>query len=309
MQLDVIKLFCDAAQAGSISRGAARHGITQSAASQRIMALERELGVQLIDRTTRPLTLTASGRVYYEGCEQILSRYERLKQQIASAADQQQPVQGTVRVAAIYSAGIDLLNRVAEDFERQHPQVRVRVEYRQPEGVHQQVRSHAVDLGILSYPERWGDLQARPLRNEAMAVVCRPDHALAAHDTLRPSDLADQPLVGFEPSLPIADRIAQYLRQHGVNAQLSHTFDNIDTIKAYLGHSDEAAILPDRTVRREVEAGQLAAIQLRPLLRRPVTIVTDPAMALSTTAKAFIEALAATSPNDHVNEAEPATTV
>jgi DNA-binding transcriptional LysR family regulator len=306
MQLDAIRLFCDVAEAGSFSRGAVMHGITQSAASQRIMALERELGVQLLDRTKRPLQLTASGEVYHRGCADILNRYERLKRQIAGP--EAEAMEGTVHVAAIYSAGIDLLNRVAEDFQRDHPQIRVRVEYRQPADVHHQVRAEAVDLGILSYPERWQDLRARPLRHEVMAVVCRPGHVLAAHDTIRPGDLADQPLAGFDSSLPIAHGIGQYLRGHGVDPHLSHTFDNIDTIKAYLGHSDEAAILPYRTVRREVEAGQLAAIRLRPVLRRPVSIVTAPGRSLSPTAQAFIDALEATSPVERVAQPE-ATTV
>ena len=304
MQLDAIKLFCDVAQAGSISRGAALHGITQSAASQRIMALERELNVRLIDRTKRPLQLTEEGRLYQEGCADILRRYEQLKQRIARPSADAEAPSGTVTVAAIYSAGIDLLNRVAEQFEASYPQVRVRVEYRQPQAVYEQVRSQTVDLGILSYPERWRELHSRPLRDEEMALVCRSDHPLASYNEVRPSDLAAQPLVGFDASLPIADRIEQYLREHGVAAQVNHTFDNIDTIKTYLTHSDEAAILPDRTVRREVAAGTLASVRLRPVLRRPVTIVTAPERALSPPAEAFIEALLASSPSDPIPETE-----
>jgi len=303
MQLDAIKLFRDVAQARSISRGAELHGITQSAASQRIMALERELNVQLIDRTKRPLQLTPSGSVYFRGCEDILKRYEQLKDEITGRTG---GAAGAVRVAAIYSAGIDLLSRVAEQFEQQHPDANVRVEYRQPGDVYRQVKSRTVDLGILSFPERWQELHTRPLRDEVMVVVCRPDHPLATGETLRPLDLADQTLAGFDARLPIAGRIAQYLREHGVEPRLGHTFDNIDTIKAYLTHSDEAAILPYRAVRREEAAGELAAVRLRPILRRPVAIVTEPTHELSPTAEAFIEALVATSPADQ--PAEPATT-
>jgi len=306
MQLDAIQLFCDVARTGSFSRGAGMHGITQSAASQRIMALERDLGVTLIDRTKRPLELTGRGTVYQRGCEDIIGRYEQLKQQVTAMAGQ---ISGTVHVAAIYSAGIDLLNQVAEDFQREHPQVEVVVQYRQPARVHEQVKSHAVELGILSYPDRWGDLYARPLRNETMVVVGRPDHPLAGGEALAPADLAGQPLVGFESSLPIADRIAEYLRRHGVAPQLSHTFDNIDTIKSYLTWSEEVAILPQRPVRHEVEQGQLTAIPLRPKLQRPVTIVTDPQRPLSAPAEAFAEALAATSPTAASHEAVDATPV
>jgi DNA-binding transcriptional LysR family regulator len=267
------------------------------------MALERDLGVKLIDRTKRPVELTGRGQVFRRGCEDILDRYQQLKQQVTGSGGQ---ISGTVHVAAIYSAGIDLLNQVAEDFQRQHPQVRVRVQYLQPVGVYRCVKQHEAELGILSYPDRWQDLHARPLRNETMVVVCRPDHPLARRGELTPADLADQSLVGFEASLPIADRIAAHLRKHGVEPRLSHSFDNIDTIKAYLTYSEEVAILPDRPVQHEVETGQLAAIPLRPTLRRPVTIVSDPQRPLAPAVQAFSDALAATSPHEPLDE--PATT-
>ena len=76
MSLATIKLFCDVAQHGNFSKGAELHGITQSAASQRIRGLEDDLGVELIDRSTRPCGLTHVGKVYYEGCREILDRYD-----------------------------------------------------------------------------------------------------------------------------------------------------------------------------------------------------------------------------------------
>lgn len=290
MQFDAIQLFDDIAREGSISGGARLHGVTQSAASQRIMALERELGVQLIDRATRPLQLTLAGEIYRQGCRDILDRYEQLTRQIAEPAG---TLRGTVRVAAIYSAGIDLLNRVVERFEADHPEAWVRVDYRQPGTVHERVRDQHVDFGILSYPRQWQGLSSQPLRQETMVVVCRAGHPLAASDVLTPARLAAQPLVGFDSSLPIASQTRSYLRRNGGDPLLSHTFDNIDTIKAFVSHSDEAAILPQRAVAREVADGVLAAIRLEPGLSRPVAIVRSPHRPLSASARALIEALTA----------------
>jgi DNA-binding transcriptional LysR family regulator len=284
MQLDVIQLFCDVAQHRSVSRAAESHGVTQSAVSQRIMALEKDLGVTLIDRSKRPLQLTDAGETYYHGCRKMLDQYERLTWQITGATASPR---GMVRVAAIYSAGIDLLNRAVDAFESQHDRVQIEVQYHQPDQVHDLVRSDQVDLGILSYPRRWRDLSARALRDEEMAVVCRADHALAARRQVGPADLADQPLVMFDPALPISRGIAAYLRRHQVSAQIAHSFDNIDTIKVYLRHSDEAAILPVRTVQPEVAEGELAAVALRPLLTRPVALVHNRQRQLTPVAEAF----------------------
>lgn len=288
MQLDVTQLFCDIARERSISRAAQKHGVTQSAASQRIKSLERELGVRLINRDTRPLQLTVAGETYRQGSQEILERYEQLKRQLAGRSEL---VGGSIQVAAIYSVGIDLLNQAVMRFEAQHPEVQVHVDYQQPAAVHKRVRDHDVDFGILSYPDTWRDLTAQIMRDEAMVLVCAPDHPLVERETVTPAELVDQPLVGFDSNLPIASQIGVYLRRNGGDPELSHTFDNIDTIKTFVGHSDEAAVLPYRTVRREIDDGQLVMIRLDPSVSRPLAIVTPPRRAQSAAARNLIEAL------------------
>ena len=300
MQLDAIQLFCDVAAHRSFSKAADAHGVTQSAASQRIMTLEREVGVQLIDRSKRPLQLTASGETFHHGCRQILDSFERLRRQIAEPGG----FSGKVRVAAIYSAGIDLLNHAAQSFEAANPGCKVELQYQQPRGVYERVRADQVDVGIISYPDRWREVASQPLRNESMVVVCRPDHGLASRPRLTPADLADEPLVSFDAALPIHRRITAYLRTHGVTPLIAHSFDNIDTLKVYLAHSTEAAILPDRTVAREVKQGTLVAVPLHPTLVRPVAIIHNRQRQLTPAVQAFIEHLPQTSTTD--DAAEPA---
>lgn len=287
MQIDAIKLFCDVAQHRSVSRGASINGVTQSAASQRIMSLEKDLGVQLIDRSTRPLTLTPSGEVYHRGCRAILDRYTQLTQQI----QQRQPMRGEVHIAAIYSAGIDLLNQVKRDFEAEQPEAHVFIHYAQPDVVYQKVIGEQVDLGILSYPRRWRDLAATPLRDEQMVVAARAGHTLGSRQDINASELNGYEFATFDKSLPIGRRIAAYLRSHGVQPQIVHSFDNIDTIKTYIGSTDAIAVLPGRTVQREVDGGRLVAVDLHPALIRPLAIVARRQRELSPLAKTFMNYL------------------
>jgi len=301
MQMDAIKLFCDVAQHRSISRGAALNGVTQSAASQRIMNLEHDLGVRLIDRSTRPLTLTPSGEVYHRGCRQILDRYVELTRQIQDHP----PMRGEVHVAAIYSAGIDLLNQVKRDFEQENPQTHVFIDYAQPDVVYQQVVGGQAGLGILSYPRRWRDLAATPLRDERMVVATRPDHPLSVRQAINAAELGGHELATFDRGLPIGRRIAAYLRSHNVDPQVVHTFDNIDTIKTYIGSTDAIAILPGRTVQREADGGRLSAIELHPALIRPLAIVTRGGGDLTPPAKSFMNYLLKTQVGSEAVTAAP----
>lgn len=265
-----LRVLCDVAKHHSFSRAAAEHGITQSAASQRVGLLEKRLGVTLIDRSVRPLELTEAGREFFEGCQDLLERFERLKQRVSRLGP---AAEGTVRIDAIYSAGIDLLNHVKELFEPQHPGVRVMIEYKQPDEVYEAVLERRCDLGILSYPRRWRQVQVIPLWDEPMAVVCSPNHPLAGQRRLHASELAGWPMACFEPELPVGRRIKEYLRENGVVPTIASEFDNIDTIKEAVEVTDQVAILPKRTVQREVAAGTLSVVDLKPQLQRPMGII------------------------------------
>jgi DNA-binding transcriptional LysR family regulator len=270
MPLATIKLFCDVAQHGSFSKGAELNGVTQSAASQRIRGLEEELGVELVDRSTRPCGLTSWGKIYYEGCREILDRYERLQREVAGSSG---PFKGTVNIASIYSADVAHLNEIREGFQQANPDVKIHIHYLQPQGVQDWVRRGKCDFGILSYPDRWPDLANVPLRDERMVAVFRKGHRLAARTRVEPVDFQDERLIGFDANLRISKEIRSYLRRHGVHPTVESSFDNIDTIKAAVSETDGVGILPQRTVRVEVARGVLVTADLFPTLIRPLAIV------------------------------------
>jgi DNA-binding transcriptional LysR family regulator len=268
--VQTLRLYLDVARLRSFSQAAGRHGITQSAASQRIHALEERLGVTLIDRSVRPLELTEAGELYLRGVGELVERYDKLERKVAALRP---APSGTVRVSAIYSAGIDLLEAVQGGFEAQHPDVTVEIAYDQPEGVYQAVLNQQCDLGILSYPNRWKKVGIIPLRDEPMSVVCAPGHELSSRARVHASQLGRYDMVTFESSLPAGRRIRAYLRDHEVSPRITHTFDNVDTIKSAVAVTDRIAILPTRTVLREAAAGTLVSVKLEPALHRPIGIL------------------------------------
>src|SRR5947208_9967734 len=102
MNLDTLKLFCDVVRLRSFSRAASGNGVTQSAASQAMQQLEAELDVPLLDRSRRPLVATEAGRVFFEACRDLLDGFEKARAGLLASRER---VEGTVRVAAIYSVG------------------------------------------------------------------------------------------------------------------------------------------------------------------------------------------------------------
>jgi DNA-binding transcriptional LysR family regulator len=128
MQLEALKIFCDVVRWASFSRGASENGISQSSASQAVHQLELRLGVKLIDRSKRPLVLTPHGKVYYDGCRDLVGRYYEIENRVKAMVDDHK-VAGTVRVASIYSVGLHHMSRYSEKFAELYPEANVRLEY------------------------------------------------------------------------------------------------------------------------------------------------------------------------------------
>src|SRR5437764_484239 len=99
VNLDSLKLFKDIADSRSFSRAASLNDVTQSAASQQVQELERTLGVNLLDRSRRPLVVTAAGQLYADFCADVLRRKQELEDALAGL---RQSMEGTARIASIY---------------------------------------------------------------------------------------------------------------------------------------------------------------------------------------------------------------
>ena len=289
MNLDTLKVFCDVVRCQSFSRGAAMNQISQSAASQAVHQLERHLGVQLIDRTKRPFILTPEGEVCYEGFRDVMDRYGAVEAHVRSLRKE---ITGMVRVAAIYSVGLHDMSRCMRDFMSQYPHAKVRLEFLRPNRVYEAVLDEAVDLGIVSYPAASRGLTVIPLRSEDMVLVCRPDHHLARMQEVAISQLRGENFVGFDRDLQIRKELDRYLRDNEVAVRMVMEFDNIETIKQAIEIGAGIGILPEPTVRREVESGTLVAIPLAMhKLRRPIGIIHRQRKMFTPTIVKFVELL------------------
>src|SRR5713226_527531 len=103
MHPESLKMFCDLVRLRSFSKAAAANETSQPTVSRLVHQLEERLGGELIDRSKRPLQLTALGQAYYDGCKGLLDRYIELE---ASLRGGNGHMAIAVRVAAIYSVGL-----------------------------------------------------------------------------------------------------------------------------------------------------------------------------------------------------------
>ena len=265
------------------------NNVGQSAASQHVQELEKALGVRLLDRSTRPLSVTQAGRLYLDLCRDTLRRKEEFDVALERLKLE---VEGTVRVAAIYSVGLSEMAQLEQEFARRQPQALLAVEYLRPENVYAAVLSDAADLGLLSYPEPRRELAVIPWRDEEMVLAVSPYHPLASVGRISPEELEGLDFIGFDEDLPIRREVDRFLKEHGVEVKRTLHFDNLQMIKEAVAHHKGVSIVPARVMLEEMAQGRLVAIPIAaPELFRPLGIIHRKKKRFHRVAQAFLDLL------------------
>jgi DNA-binding transcriptional LysR family regulator len=291
MHTKSLKIFCDVVEHKSFSRAADENDIAQSSASQVVQGLERRLGVQLLDRSTRPFGLTPEGQRFYDGCRDIVRRYEQLEEEIRTLHDAEAR---SLVVASIYSVGLHHMSAFMQRFSAEHPRAQVRLEYLHPHRVCEVVANGDADLGIVSYAKETEALGAIPWRSEPMVIVCHPQHRLAREKSLSLKGIAGESFVAFESGLAIRDAIDRALVRAHAEVNIALEFDNIETMKRAIEIDAGVSVLPEPSVRREIALGSLAKVGITgDALVRPLGIVHRRDRVLGELASQFIGLLKA----------------
>lgn len=289
MQLRALELFCSVAECRSFSRAAGEFSLTQSAVSQSIHQLEEGLGVQLLDRTRRPLVLTRAGEFYFSRVQQLLRSYHRIEQEVRSLGEK---IAGQLNVGAIYSIGSTYMPSAKQEFRARHPEVTVRFEYASSEEVADMVADGSVDIGLVSYARSTSRIRAVPWQQEPMRVICAADHPFAKHSEIDLHQLDGCELVGFDSSLKVRRAVDAFLARNGVAVDVTIEFDNIDSmIRAVVANSG-ISILPEATVRKEIADGSLRLVACKQMkLARQLGIIVKRSGKLTRAADEFASML------------------
>lgn len=279
MQIQTFKLFSDLAQTGSFSKAAEANGVTQSAVSQQIRAIEKRFDVKLIERGRRNFALTAEGKVFLDASREILGTIEGLGARIQSL---QNVVSGELRIATIFSIGLHELPPYLKAFRRRYPDVEVRVEYCKSSEVYTAVLEHRADLGLVAYPGQRRGIRPLTFWRDRLVLICPPGHPLGPRKKVSLRQLDGEKFIAFAPDLPTRREIDRKLRAAGVRIKLAFEFDNIETVKRAVEIENAVSVVPETAIRAEVEAGTLATAHIdEPGMWRPLgALVRTPTRSL-----------------------------
>lgn len=289
MYIDVFKVFCDLAETGSFSKAAVINGITQSAVSQQVRAIENKFQVVLVDRGRRNFSLTGEGKAFLQASREILEVYNHLGDRLH---EMRNVVAGELKISSIYSIGLHELPPHLKIYREKFPDVEVHVEYRRSQQVYALVLDGEVDLGLVAFPAKRSGLVVEIFSKDQLVLICHPSHPLAGEKVIGLERLNGEKFIAFEPDAPTRKVIDRHLRDRNVLIEHAMEFDNIETVKRAVEVESGVSIVPANTVRQEIESGLLASVALDDAeMVRPLGVITKRNRARSPAHKEFVASL------------------
>lgn len=192
MNVSSVKLFLEVAEAGSLSKVAARRQTVQSHVSRQITEFEKDCGGQLFRRTGRGVALTDLGSRAVARLRPWLQETEELAQELRSASGQ---LRGEVRLGIIPSAAHPLMTRLFERLQAAHPGIRLDIAEAQGADLDAMLDSGSIDLAVLFRFQKPGGSEERQLCVAHTYLVSAPGDALTQEATVNFSRLATLRLV------------------------------------------------------------------------------------------------------------------
>jgi DNA-binding transcriptional LysR family regulator len=277
-----LRVFIEVARLQSFSRAGDEIGLTQSAVSRCVRELEAEIGVKLVDRTTREVQLTDVGANLIASVERLLNDLDDALREIREIGEQRR---GRVVVAASPTVACRLMPQVVAVCGRQYPYVTLGLRDDVQSDVVRKVRSGEVDFGVVIGPFTAEDLETHTLTTDSFCVVVRGDHAFAGREQVGWNELDGERLVMLDyasGSRPLIDNV---MSEQGVRARVVQELGHPATVFGLVEAGVGISVLP--WLALPVPAGSsLLARSLVPRAERTVELVRRRDRSLSPAAEA-----------------------
>lgn len=254
--------FWTIAKAGSMRAAGDRLLLAVSTLSAQLSQLERQLGLRLLERGRRGVSLTPRGREIYEHCERIFTEGEAL---LTAARRGARPEAPSLRLGVQDSISAGIVLRLVDFVASVAPQARVTVLGGPQESMEARLREHGLDVVVANndYTASLGrDFASRLVARLPISFVCAP--ALKRRVRRFPRDLGDIPLLTRAAGNPIRRTLDAYLREHRVRPRMEIEIDNPLLIRQFALQGRGAAIIDTLTINGDLKARRLVKLHPGP---------------------------------------------
>jgi DNA-binding transcriptional LysR family regulator len=249
LDLRRLQMFHAVAARQSFSAAALDLNYTQSSVSEGVAALERELGVTLLDRSSRPVSVTPSGEIVLAHAEALLGQAAAVEDDLAALAAGDA---GHLRLAGFYTAWSTFLPSAVADFARSHPRVELELDQLDPPEALQALRAGEIDLAVIYRfdPDDPADdpderLASTHLAHDPYALAIPAKSALARKGRLKVADLKDASWCTAPIDSDFSILLREFCREHGgFEPKLDYPSDDVAMAQPLIAAGLAVSLLP-----------------------------------------------------------------
>jgi len=272
MNLRDLRYFVALADTRHFGKAAERSFVSQPTLSAQIKKLETYLGVQLIERQPRKVTLTETGAKILPLARRILQESDEI---VSMARNEHDPLSGKLKVALIPTIGPYLLPLVARKLRKQLPRLKLMLYEHQTQPLLDKLRAGDIDLGILALPVPLDGLEARPLYDESFTLAVPTNSPLSKKTSVKVDDLNGETLLLLEDGHCLRDQALDVCSRIDVKESEDYRATSLETLRQMVAAGLGITLLPELATRGPFGSGQGLVVKqfARPVPSRNVGAV------------------------------------
>lgn len=235
-----------------------RMNITPAAISNRISAMEQELGIRLFERDTRDVRLTSEGRRFVSGARDIVARYNRLVGEVVPT----ETVEGTVRIGVLPSMALTILPGIMETLRSRFPRVRVSVTTDSSRTILTKLEQRELDIILGFHGPNLENYRVANLCTLGMFWIANRDFP-TDDGLLAKADLVSHPIISYEVGTYNYQRLVEYMPQNCFEENVVHYSNSLATTISMVTAGIGIAVLPPIVIQSELRSGSLKVLNVK----------------------------------------------
>lgn len=262
IKLKDLRYLVAVADTRHFGRAAEKCFVSQPTLSAQLKKLEDYLGVQLVERQPKNVTLTEAG-------EQIVARARRIleasEEVVTLARAHRDPLAGRLRLALLPTVGPYLLPRVSLPIRKALPRLELRLYEYQTAPMLEKIEAGEIDLGVLALPVDAEGIESRELYAEPFVVAVPDQHRLAKRESVKVNDLDGETLLLLEDGHCLRDQALEVCSNAGLNEKQDFRATSLETLRQMVATGAGITLLPELSSKGAY--GSAKGVIIRPFAR------------------------------------------
>lgn len=287
MDIRQLSYFIEVAKLNSYTKASQSLHLSQSTLSKVVKALEEELQVELIDRSSKQIKLTAAGEIIFAEGVKILESVDGISNHLYDLMNLKK---GKVKIGIPPIIGFLFFPKIVKGFKSRYPDIEIKIQEEDSKTVKQLVKDGELDFAVAMLPAEEDDFNVIPFVNDELSLFVNESHQLAQHEEVSLIDLKDEQFILIKHKL-YYDLIVQACFNEGFAPKIAFESGEWEFISGLIAENLGVSIFP-RFITNKVSHDPIKPIRIiNPTLPWDLGIITNKKKKISPAVSTFIDYL------------------